>query len=213
MLSVPTPASSFRLATVDAVKLELGIDGSADDEWIGRRIDIASSQAASYCNRVFARETVTETFRNYRSIMIPGIDPEPLRMTRIPVISVASVTENEEAVAAANYEYDDATGLMWRLDDDGGRIAWEEGKIVVAYTGGYNLPGDTSNSLPADVEAAVIEMVKASYFARLRDPLIKSEYAPDVGKVEYWVGSTNDVAPGVPDTAAALLGPYVILAI
>ena len=111
-------------------------------------------------------------------------------------------------LTADDWELDAATGELWRLDGADRRVAWPAAKIVVAYAAGYLLPGDPQRDLPEDLERACLETVKARWFARLRDPLIKGEQVQGIASADYWVPSTGDADPGLPPSVVGLLQRY-----
>jgi hypothetical protein len=206
LITVTTSAAdgNFRLTTAARVKLDLGLTDNSRDTLIETLIDEASSEIAGFCNRVFPVESVTETFR------LECETPREMILRRAPVTEIASVTVDETALETDEYEYDAAAGLLYRLCDDV-PIAWCADKIVVAYSGGFVLPGQTSRTLPEAVEKACLTLVKSAFFSRARDPLVKAESLPDIRSVDYWVGSTGggDVG-GLPPDVARMLGPYVL---
>ena len=168
ILVVTAPAARPGLTTVAMAKRELGITGSADHDFLEDLILQASAAIEGWCRRVFGREEVTEMFRL-------SAERAVLHLARWPNITLASIGENDVTLAADDWELDAATGELWRLDDADRRVAWPAAKIVVAYAAGYVLPGDPQRDLPEGLERACLETVKARWFARLRDPLAKSE--------------------------------------
>jgi hypothetical protein len=84
----------------------------------------------------------------------------------------------------------------------------------VQYVAGWILPGQTDEGygtvapppLPQDIEDVVVAVVKDRYFARKRDPLLKSQNIPDVRAAEWWVGGVGDGA--LPSNLTAMLDPY-----
>ena len=81
-------------------------------------------------------------------------------------------------------------------------------KIVVVYAAGYRLPGDPQRDLPEDLERVCLETVKARWFARLRDPLVKGEQVQGIASADYWVPSTRAGDPGLPPSVVGLLQRY-----
>src|SRR5215510_13060912 len=63
-LHVITPATDFSLMSLEDFKTALRITGTQDDVFLQGVIDRASDEIATLCNRVFAKEKVTEIFRN-----------------------------------------------------------------------------------------------------------------------------------------------------
>lgn len=98
MLTVVTPAQSYDLTVLATVKAELGITDRSEDENLTRWIKQASDVIAKYCNRVFAQETVSETFRL-------ATRESNLLLSRYPVVSIAAVQETGETLAASQQNY------------------------------------------------------------------------------------------------------------
>ena len=113
-------------------------------------------------------------------------------------------------LTADDWELDAATGELWRLDGADRRVAWPAAKIVVAYAAGYWLPGDPQRDLPEDLERACLETIKARWFARLRDPLAKSEQVQGIASADYWVPSAGDGDPGLPPGVIGLLQRFCL---
>jgi hypothetical protein len=190
-------ASGRRLTTVAAVKSELDITDGADDAYLASLIDQASDAVAGWCNRVFAVETVAEhlTLRCPRAAIL---------LSRWPLISLTSTTRNGEALEVVATEVDDTEGGLYRLDADGARTDWPSGTLILTYSAGYVLPGDSGRTLPYDVERATLITVKGNYMARTRDPLIRSETVDGAGATSYFAGTHSQL----PTEAEALLTPY-----
>ncbi|MCW2246209.1 hypothetical protein M2352_001800 [Azospirillum fermentarium] len=108
MLTVITPAVSQQLTTLAAVKTELKLSGTADDDWLSEVIDRASATIRRWCGRTFALETVRETFR----LLAPT---ETLSLSRWPVASIVSVSETGNTLTAGDYETEDDVGFVYRL--------------------------------------------------------------------------------------------------
>ncbi|WP_144084270.1 phage head-tail connector protein [Magnetospirillum gryphiswaldense] len=156
------------MTTVSTVKADLGITGSGDDEWLAAVIDRASAVISRWCRRVFAVETVSETFRLNR------YQPEMV-LSRFPVVAVSAVTVGGTALDASEYEADADKGILYRVDTKGKYVCWPNDVIEVTYSAGYFLPSEHERTLPEDVEKAAIMLCKVDYFARVRDPLVKAE--------------------------------------
>lgn len=202
ILTVTTAASSFDLTVLATVKAALGVDPANTkfdaliaNQWIPQ----ASAAVATYCNRVFARETVTETWRNV-------YECGPLMLSRHPVASIASVTVDGTTLSASDYEYDAKTGFIYRLSSDA-RIAWYAAKIVIVYAGGYVLLGE----LPHEIERAAVLLCKYYRYTLAQNPLIKRENIPGVIDTEYWVMAEG--SPAMPRDVTDLLDPHRSLAV
>src|SRR4051812_41668403 len=92
ILTVTTAADSYDLTSLANVKAELSITDGTSDTLLRRYISGASLAASHYCNRVFAVETVTERFLAGHRCGYLG----PLQLARWPLITVTSVTEDDE---------------------------------------------------------------------------------------------------------------------
>jgi hypothetical protein len=79
--------------------------------------------------------------------------------------------------------------------------SWSSVPIVIEYQGGFA-------SIPNDVQDAAIQLVKARWFARKRDPNVRSENIEGVYQADYWYG-TGPGGPGdLPNFVAERLGRY-----
>ncbi len=212
-----TPAESRNLTTLANLKLELGITDSADDSLLTAMIAQASAAIESYCGRVFALQTYTET--------LPGSAAGTLTLGQSPLRSVASVTFRDALVDADLYSIIEAgAGQLFKASGWGRTsvtrqsiISWpveDEPDYVAVYDAGYVLPtfaaypiGDGTD-LPADVEAACIQAAKATYSSRSRDPNLKSEKVGDFWSASYGNGSSASSGTGLPDVAVGLIGRH-----
>lgn len=194
ILTVTSAASSYDLTTLAAVKTALGITTGDDDSRISTWITQASKRIATYCNRVFVVETVSEAFRLDWSL-------DKLILGRAPVTAITSVTEDGEAVVAADYELDAGPGFLMRLDEDKSTV-WPAGKITVVYSAGFA-------TIPADLAGACIELVSLMQSSSSRDPMMKREEIPDVRTVDYWVGQVGD-SGALPSKISEVLDFYRI---
>ena len=193
MLTIVTPAVSYDLTVIQTVRAELGISNNSEDENLRRWIKQASAVIANYCNRVFAEETVAETFR-----LTTG--QESLLLSRYPVVSIVSVTEYDTVLDPADYEVSAASGVLTRLSNDA-PACWSAGKIMVTYVAGYALLTD----LPYGIEAAAIALVKQMRFAAQRDPQIRSESGDGLGSSSFFDGLENG---GLSPEVRGLLAEY-----
>lgn len=207
--AVTAASDSFRLTTAAAVRTALNISDVSEEAFLNSVIDRQSAAAANLCQRIFPKQSYTDTFR--------GVECEGfLSLSNWPVTAIASVTVDGTALDSDEYEHDGKSWFLYRLSDDE-RIDWSGSKIVVAYTAGYVLPAQTligatpitpatDRTLPHDIEAAVIDAVSMAYNGRDRDPLLRSEEFSGVGSESYTVTATSDGA--MPPSVAARLAPY-----
>jgi hypothetical protein len=88
-----------------------------------------------------------------------------------------------------DFRADPLTGQLTRLYFlNGMPRRWPTLPIVIVYSAGFD-PQE------ADIEDAAIDLVKASWFGRRRDPMVKSENIEGVWQADYWFG-TGPGGPG-----------------
>ena len=212
ILATTTPATSTRLTTRDRVFTELNLTDS--DGKTGARIDglidEASQTIVSYLRRPLAKATFTETFY-MRQLIGSGFGApiiEVLQLQQWPITTLTSITEDGTALTASDYLSDPDRGHIRRLDSSGVLSYWSAFQVVVVYVAGFVLPemGTGASTLPYDIERACVEIVKASWFKRTRDPLVRSEEIYRVIRKDYQTAGPGD--SGIPDAAADLLNPY-----
>jgi hypothetical protein len=185
------------LTVLETVKQELGVTDNNSDELLARLISEQSEVAAGYCRRPLAQATIIDSFRLWPNTY------HPLIPSRRPVVSITEIVEDGTTLLETDYEYDEETGFLWKLDSTEDRICWAGGKTTVTYVGGYEL----LTTLPRDIERAVLILIKESWFSLARDPRARSETVEGIGRTELWVGTV----PGggaLPSDATALLEPY-----
>jgi len=153
-IHVLTPATSLDFLTLAECKTLLGITATSPttDAQLQMFIDINSASVMRLCNRIFARETVNEIWRD--------IGDRRLFLSHWPVVAsdITSVTETDGAVTVdpADYELEENSGKLTRLN----AAAWQE-PVSVTYTGGYSLPDDA----PLPLKQATVLMVRDFKFA------------------------------------------------
>jgi uncharacterized phiE125 gp8 family phage protein len=211
VVEIVTPAASELLTTLARVKAELQIATGDNDEILEVKIAEASSDIQAAVGKRLPREDVKETFWHDHDI-------HPLRvahfgnpaqttlfLNRTPVSAIASVTVDDLVLDPSQVRLDPDAGLLDRLSTDGFPCAWCFCKsVIVAYTGGYVLPGDTGRNLPFGIEGAVVALVSDYWASRGRDPTLRSESIPGLIDRQFWVGAVGD--PG-------LLPPRVLASI
>ena len=203
-------SAASNLTTLAALKDDLNITTGADDAYLQRLIARASSTVLSYLGiaatsdglRSIGQQNLIETFRLSR------YEPE-LVLARTPVTIVASVKEDDELLDPETYEFHGAEAVLRRLCNDH-PADWSACKVEVTYTAGWILPGQTGTgpALPADIEGAVLSLIKAARASRTRDPLVKAEVIPGVLERQWWIGAVGDAGLITPEVAATL-DPYV----
>lgn len=184
---VVTPAASHDLASLASVKAELGLTTGDDDAYLSTAIRQASGEVEGWTGRVFVVETVAETIPLDR----PTCD---LPLSRYPVQAVSSIAVDGVALDLTRVLVDNDSGLLRR------RGASWKGTVVVTYTAGFP-------SIPASVERAVVALVAARWYARGRDPALKSATLPDVTAETYWTPPSDG---GLPEDIAAGLSRFKV---
>lgn len=201
MLTVVTPAESSALTTLEAVKAELSLSGTGDDAWLTDTIARAGATIERWCGRVFALETVQETFRIDRATDL-------LVLSRWPVAAVVNVVAGGVGLDADGWELDADNGDLYRLGTADQRKLWPIGKTVVAYSAGFILPGAEGRNLPADIEAACIALCVRAFHAKGRDPALRSYENPDVESYSFVDPDKLLTVDGLPADVAERLRPF-----
>jgi uncharacterized phiE125 gp8 family phage protein len=201
MITVTTPAATTDLTTLAAVKAELGLSTNEHEAQLSTYIRQASDTVERYCNRTFARESVSETF-------LPNRCLDSLMLTCFPVTAIASVVENGTTLASTDYKLEADTGVLFRVSNEVQRL-WSRGKIVVDYDCGYLLPGDDGRDLPHDIERAAIMLAAQSFLNAGTDASVKRESVDGIGSTERFSLSASGMTP----EAEAILARYRQVAI
>lgn len=137
------------LSTVSDVEKVLGVDLSSADETNVTDVFIPTADAAieNYVGYSLQYETsISETF--------DGDDSEDLYLKRLPIISVASVVEDDVTLTAGNendYVIYNSLGLIRRT----GLQYWSAQRlqnITVTYTAGYSDTEASAEDIPKDIK-------------------------------------------------------------
>jgi hypothetical protein len=159
-VKVLTPAESYDLLTLDELKTMLNVSASdtSEDAQLELWIEQYSDVVATMCNRVFAKETVEET---WRGDSMP-FDCPRLFLTHYPVADAdieAVESPRGSSIDPAAYEIENGSGKM-RIEG-----AWAE-PVTVTYTGGYDLPDEAPPALKQAtgllIQGARAEMSRAA---------------------------------------------------
>ncbi len=195
--TVTVEAGSYDLTDLATVKTELGITASTYDTQLDRYITVASLAAGQYCNRVFVVETVQDRFDITFARLRFGGEPH-LQASRWPIVTMSSLTESGTAlVKDTDYKVDVVTGKFIRLDTNGDPTTWGQSPVLATYSAGFA-------TIPADLEDAVIRMIRGRWFAKDRDPYTRQESIPGVRDISYWVPTGPDAGNMTPDVADIL---------
>lgn len=200
MLEIITPASETRLISIEAARVAIGLadDDTSQDAALQALIDQASAAVASFIGQPLVRQT-------YRETVWARSASDSLMLSRFPVESIASVEIDGASIDADGYRVELATGIVHRRTPTRCGPYWPAGETVVEYAAGYELP----DGLPADIQRAVILMLRQAHSASGRDPLLRSEDTDGVASFSYFAAG----AAAVPLEAQALLLPYQIVAV
>lgn len=205
IINVTSPSSYQYLTTLDRVKQELSITDSGSDAILTSKISEASSDIFA---RIWPRpaETVTETF--YPE---PGkpVSRAQLILSRWPLVSVTTVTVDDEVIDSDCYRIDAEAGMLLYLADDGYRSCWTFSKSAeIVYVGGYTMPGEVAQpTLPPALESACVELVSSYWFARGRDSLVRQETVDGAGSTTYWIGAVGE-SGSLPPSVESKIAPY-----
>ncbi len=165
-LTIIEPAVETKLTTVAAVKAELQVSTGADDAYLTTLIDQASDAIRTWCKRAFAVETVRDNpprraWPSAHAVALAGGRDHIQHRQRHRRGRSELRSRRQRSTALAGFS--------------GYRASWPSGRIVVEYRAGYVLPGRPGRTLPNDIERAAISLVKGSWFARNRDPMIEAK--------------------------------------
>ncbi len=220
-LIVVTPAESKALTTLAKIKSELGITVSTSDGVIQSEIDQASAMIERLCHRVFAKETVNEKFTGTAG-------RTRLMLSRTPVGAITHVKINDTAIT--DYVVEDVNkGWLFKKSWPGGfsdsvgiasfpLVGFAGEVIEVEYVGGYTLPSFAAPTvapvLPADLEAAAIEMIKYNFQNRGGQASgLLTRLETEGLEVEFSGATTSAksslVSTGIPSMVWTLLKPWV----
>jgi hypothetical protein len=210
------------LATLAALKDDLGISTSAHDAALERRILHASALVEAYCGRRFRREQRTEK--------LPGYGTTRLLPSVTPIISVVYILSEDGSVVDSNsysLEYDER-GEAWAIYSESGwqwtaaglqgsaaqpipLVGSERRAFTVTYLGGYVLPNDSNQTpvpkLPALISEATLLLAATLWHKRGRDATVAAETVGDAS-VQFAVPSSPAEQLGIPADIAAMLSAY-----
>jgi hypothetical protein len=215
LLSVTVPASDRTLVSLATVKDELVITDSRLDSRLTRWIGEISAMIEHVVGRTLRAETVSETLRSTACIgATHGEHDYPrmnryddtaatgLRLTRYPIQTITSVTEDDIVLTAGvDYETDAQAGLLYRLSGTV-RIPWYGQVLVVVYTGGYPALTD----VPADLQGACLVLLQTRKSSQMRDPALRQINIPGVLEQQFQV--TVGPTGGLPLEVDAVLQRY-----
>lgn len=197
--TVTVPATIYDLVDLETVKDDISITDSSSDEVLRRYITSVSTAIQQYCNRKFPVESVLDEFwprKDAWPAEIPG-GIQPLQLSKWPIVAVTTVIENGVTLVAGSdstgdFRIDATNGQLVRLDTNGYPKQWPAFPISVQYDAGFS-------PIPFDVQDAAIRMIKARWFARDRDPFLKTRTLDGIGSRTWWFGTGVEAGAFPPD--------------
>lgn len=136
IIKLINPASSYDLISLAELKALLGIsaDDTTGDATLQLQITSYSDVIATMCNRVFAKEKVSETWR--------CLQGNRVFLSHYPIAALSDIVSIEcpRGSTITGYEIELHSGKIELYQST-------SEPIVVTYTGGYNLPTDAPAAL------------------------------------------------------------------
>jgi hypothetical protein len=200
MLTVTSQATDLNLLTLEEVRTACGItDNSQDVALETLRVRVAAT-IAQQCRvatdgatpPTLRKETLTEVIRLNRSM-------RDLVLSRRPIVSVASITEDGTALDSADYEINSGAGLVMRLSSDA-LTYWRACKITIVYDAGWE-------TVPVDLKLAASKLALAFNSEAGRNSNLKRVKVEGLSEREYFYGSADD--PLFTEEIESLLEPFM----
>jgi hypothetical protein len=140
-IEVLEPATEFDLLTLEEAKLLLGYSSTdtSHDEILAMWIMMFSATVSELCNRTFAKEKVTETWRDtYNGRLF--LSHWPIKHEDVELVTAGTAGAPLDTTA---YELEQQSGKLSFIANPGGAASapWSS-PAVVTYTGGYDLPDE-----------------------------------------------------------------------
>ncbi|MGE0417689.1 MAG: hypothetical protein AB7O80_12850 [Acetobacteraceae bacterium] len=203
-VTITVAADDRSLLTLDELRGAVGIEAGKDDAGLRRIGDRVAAAFASVCG-VRAVPPVPPTFR--AESLSEQLDLEcgfeRIYLARLPVTSIASITENGTVLAAEDWQLEPGTGRLERRV--GGRLStWRPGVVTVVYQAGWAIVPDDLK-LAAEMMAGLLWSGSSSAG---RDPYLKRERIEGATELEYWVPPGSD--PLLIAKISDLLVPYTV---
>jgi hypothetical protein len=199
IVAVTVPATSHDLTTVAAMKAALGIpvEDTSKDAALQVAITRASAVIEAYLGRAIGVQTITEQW-----FLPVQRRNDTLVLDLQPVISIASLNEDDTDLVAEDYVLEASTGIIYRLANNN-RTRWGY-QTKVVYDAGYA-------TVPADIETVCIELAASNSLTSSRDPAVRREITEGVGETEYFdraSTTTSSSSGGLDALTMSILAPY-----
>ena len=132
--------------------------------------------------------------------LIAGATP-PVAVTVVE----SPVAQERPLAEGLDFLVDAVAGQIDRLDVNARSRAWRLPTTVI-YPAGYS-------TIPDDLQEAVILLAKMRYYARTRDPMVRSQNVEGVYSADYWLGTGIGGQGDLPVDVAEKLDRYRVTVI
>ena len=170
------------LTTLEAVKAYAGVTVDTDDAVLAALITGYSDLICAYTGRDFTLQTYLRRF--------DGRNNDRLVLPQTPIVGVASVTIDRQAVPSDAFYFDDTSIIL-----DGYRFTRGNGNVQVGWTAGYV-------TVPAAVVQATNEMVALRYALRDHQGWSSKSLAGE---------TVSFITKAMPDSAKVALDQYRVV--
>jgi Phage gp6-like head-tail connector protein len=192
-IEILTAPDSHLLVDLNAVKVQLDISDSSQDDLLDQLIAGASAVIESYLGRPILSQEVRETWRQ-----MSWKQRDSLVTSYAPILSLESVTENQvDLLENTDFEVEYPTGVFYRTSD-GFRYRWGH-EIKIDYFTGYD-------TVPTVISQVCTDLVGYAYHQTQMNPAIQMEMTEGVGRTAYFARSNANFA--LDDTMKLILQPY-----
>lgn len=154
-MQVLDPAPDHDLVSLYDAKLALNLPmtDTSRDQQLALFIRWASGEIEAQCNRIFAKERVSETFRE----IMPNVNKR-IFLTHYPVEQKDIESVTFDGGTELEYDLDSRSGTLYAVNG-----AWTE-PVTVVYTGGYEVPEKS----PLAVQQACLLIARETYIMAIR---------------------------------------------
>ena len=157
-VAVTVPPSSTKLIALADLEAILGITDGANHTLLGNIIQRGSDAIARFCNRVSAQRTVIATFSE------PG--GQLLKLKFSPIITLTSIAFDGETVDSDTYSLIEPEARIVFCETYWAYTGHKH-RYTATYSHGYNwLDMAGADTLPHDIQQAVLELSKGMWLAR-----------------------------------------------
>lgn len=204
-VQISAPAALQPLALLDDLKADLSISDNTQDTELTRLLLEASANSLKFIGRPLMQAEWQDTF-----MVRPGVAHDVLCLGRYPLVSIQSFCVGDLSFTLEQIKdlpFDPDAAMVY--PPDARMPGWMPGIYTIQYTAGYVAPGTEnagSNVVPPDIQEAIRLSVAATWYAKGRDPNLKSESEQGVGSTSWNVPSAG--SGGMPQPAVDILAGY-----